>query len=163
MIALRKLGAQVDYDRVFHFRANGLTGADILLDEVSVTGTENAIMACVTARGTSIIRNAASEPHVQELCHFLNRLGAQIENIGSNTLTIHGVPKLHGGEFTIGPDYLEVVAFIGAAVVTHGSVRIRDAGPRTWIWSGWYLAGWAWIGKWMARILLCRAEPKAGN
>jgi UDP-N-acetylglucosamine 1-carboxyvinyltransferase len=129
MIALRDLGAQVEYDRVFHFRAKGLVGADILLDEVSVTGTENAIMACSTARGTSIVRNAASEPHVQELCHFLNHLGAQIENIGSNTLTIHGVPKLHGGEFTIGPDYLEVVSFIGAAVVTHGSVRIRNAGP----------------------------------
>jgi UDP-N-acetylglucosamine 1-carboxyvinyltransferase len=130
MIAMRRLGAQVDYDRVFHFRANGLTGADILLDEVSVTGTENAIMACATARGTSIIRNAASEPHVQELCHFLNHLGAQIENIGSNTLTVHGVPRLHGGEFTIGPDYLEVVSFIGAAVVTRGSVRIQNAGPQ---------------------------------
>jgi UDP-N-acetylglucosamine 1-carboxyvinyltransferase len=103
-------------------------GADILLDEASVTGTENAIMACVTARGESIIRNAASEPHVQELCHFLNSLGARIENIGSNTLHITGVPRLHGGEFTIGPDYLEVVSFIGAAVVTHGSIRIRNAG-----------------------------------
>ena len=129
LIALRKLGAQVDYDRVFHFRSKGLTGADILLDEVSVTGTENAVMACVTAKGTSVIRNAASEPHVQELCHFLNGLGAQIENIGSNILTIHGVAKLHGGDYTIGPDYLEVVAFIGAAVVTHGWVRIRKAGP----------------------------------
>jgi UDP-N-acetylglucosamine 1-carboxyvinyltransferase len=129
LIALRKLGAQVDYDRVFHFHSKGLHGADILLDEVSVTGTENAIMACVTACGNSIIRNAASEPHVQELCHFLNKLGAQIDNIGSNKLTIQGVPKLHGGEFTIGPDYLEVVAFIGAAVVTHGSVHIRNAGP----------------------------------
>jgi len=76
-----------------------------------------------------VIRNAASEPHVQELCHFLNGLGAQIENIGSNILTIHGVAKLHGGDYTIGPDYLEVVAFIGAAVVTHGWVRIRKAGP----------------------------------
>jgi UDP-N-acetylglucosamine 1-carboxyvinyltransferase len=130
MIALRKLGASVDYDRVFHFKSNGLTGADILLDEVSVTGTENAIMACATARGTSIIRNAASEPHVQELCHFLNQLGAQIENIGSNTLIIQGVPKLHGGEFTIGPDYLEVVSFIGAAIATHGSVRIQNAGSQ---------------------------------
>ena len=130
IISLRNLGANVDYDRIFHFRAKGLVGAEILLDEVSVTGTENAIMACVTARGTSIIRNAASEPHVQELCHFLNLLGANIENIGSNTLTVHGVPKLHGGEFTVGPDYLEVVSFIGAAVVTHGSVRIRKAGAQ---------------------------------
>jgi UDP-N-acetylglucosamine 1-carboxyvinyltransferase len=87
-------------------------------------------MAAVTARGTTILRNAASEPHVQELCHFLNQLGGQIENIGSNTLHIHGVPRLHGGEFTIGPDYLEVVSFIGAAVVTHSAIRIREAGPQ---------------------------------
>lgn len=130
ILALEKLGAQITYDRTFHFTANGLTGADILLDEASVTATENAIMACVLARGTSIIRNATSEPHVQELCHFLNLLGAQIENIGSNTLVIHGVPRLHGGEFVIGPDYLEVVSFIGAAVVTHGSIRIHNAGSK---------------------------------
>jgi UDP-N-acetylglucosamine 1-carboxyvinyltransferase len=132
ILALSSLGAQVDYDRVervFHFRANGLVGNDILLDEASVTATENAIMAAVTASGDTILRNAASEPHIQELCHFLNGLGAKIDNIGSNTLNIHGVPSLHGGEFTIGPDYLEVVSFIGAAVVTHGSIRIRNAGP----------------------------------
>ena len=128
LIALRKLGAEITYDRSFHFKSNGLIGADILIDEASVTGTENAIMACVTAQGTSIIHNAASEPHVQELCHFLNILGGKIENIGSNTLHIEGVPVLHGGNFTIGPDYLEVVSFIGAAVVTHGSIRIRKAG-----------------------------------
>jgi len=98
------------------------------LDEASVTGTENAIMAAVTAKGKSILRNAASEPHVQDLCHFLNHLGAKIKNIGSNTLHIEGVSDLHGGEFTIGPDYLEVVSFIGAAVVTHGSIRIKNAG-----------------------------------
>jgi UDP-N-acetylglucosamine 1-carboxyvinyltransferase len=130
LIALRKLGAEINYDRSFHFKANGLKGADILLDEASVTGTENAIMACVTAKGSSIIRNAASEPHVQELCNFLNVLGAQISEIGSNTLHIEGVPKLHGGEFTIGPDYLEVVSFIGAAIVTHGSIRIHNAGSQ---------------------------------
>jgi UDP-N-acetylglucosamine 1-carboxyvinyltransferase len=101
-----------------------------LLDEASVTATENAIMAAVKARGFTILRNAASEPHVQELCHFLNHLGARIENISSNTLHIQGVPRLRGGEFTIGPDYLEVVSFIGAAVVTRGSVRIRQAGPK---------------------------------
>jgi UDP-N-acetylglucosamine 1-carboxyvinyltransferase len=130
LIALRKMGAEINYDRSFHFKAGKLKGADILLDEASVTGTENSIMACVTAQGTSIIRNAASEPHVQELCNFLNVLGARIDNIGSNTLHIEGVPKLHGGEFTIGPDYLEVVSFIGAAIVTHGSIRIHDAGPQ---------------------------------
>ncbi len=129
-LALRQLGAQVECERSFHLEAPGLTGADILLDEASVTGTENAIMACVLAKGTSVIRNAASEPHVQELCLFLNALGAHIENIGSNTLHIEGVSKLHGGEFTIGPDYLEVVSFIGAAAVTHGSVLIRNAAPK---------------------------------
>jgi len=128
ILALQKLGAVVNYDRSFHFQASELIGADILLDEASVTATENAIMACVTAKGESIIRNAASEPHIQELCHFLNVLGAQIENIGSNTLHIHGVSKLHGGEFSIGPDYLEVVSFIGAAALTHGSIRIKNAG-----------------------------------
>jgi UDP-N-acetylglucosamine 1-carboxyvinyltransferase len=133
ILALEALGASVTYDRsqhVFRFQAKQLVGANILLDESSVTATENAIMAAVTARGTTILRNAASEPHVQELCHFLNQLGGQIENIGSNTLHIHGVPRLHGGEFTIGPDYLEVVSFIGAAVVTHSAIRIREAGPQ---------------------------------
>lgn len=128
ILALKALGADVHYNRDFTFTAKKLKGADILLDEASVTGTENAIMACVTAKGHSIIRNAASEPHVQELCKFLNLLGAKINNIGSNTLFIDGVEKLHGGEFTIGPDYLEVVSFIGASVVTHGSIRIKDAG-----------------------------------
>ena len=128
LLALEKLGAQIKYDRAFKFRANGLIGADILLDEASVTATENAIMASVLAKGRSIIRNAASEPHVQELCHFLNTLGAGIENIGSNTLNIEGVSSLHGGEFEIGPDYLEVISFVGAAAVTHGSITIKNAG-----------------------------------
>jgi UDP-N-acetylglucosamine 1-carboxyvinyltransferase len=133
ILALNSIGAQAEFNRankVFHFHADKLHGADILLDEASVTATENAIMAAVTAKGTTIIRNAASEPHVQELCTFLNILGAQIENIGSNTLTIHGVVRLHGGEFTIGSDYLEVVSYIGAAVITHGSIRIRSAMPQ---------------------------------
>jgi UDP-N-acetylglucosamine 1-carboxyvinyltransferase len=132
ILALEALGTVVDYDRVgkvFNFTCDKLSGADILLDEVSVTATENAIMAAVTADGNTIIRNAASEPHIQELCHFLVNLGAKINNIGSNTLYINGVPRLHGGEFTIGPDYLEVVSFIGAAVVTRGEIRIRNAGP----------------------------------
>lgn len=128
ILALQKLGAQIHYDRVFHFSAKGLYGADILLDEAGVTATENAIMASVLAKGKSVLRNAASEPHIQELCAFLNTLGAQIENIGSNTLHIDGVDKLHGGEYHIGPDYLEVVSFIGAAAVTRGNIRIRHAG-----------------------------------
>ena len=120
----------VEYERGFTFQADGLRGADFLMDEASVTATENAIMAAVTAKGDFVIHNAASEPHIQELCHFLNILGAQIEDIGSNTLHIHGVPKLHGGEFTIGPDYLEVISFVGAAAVTHGNIRIENAGVK---------------------------------
>ncbi len=131
ILALEALGAKVEYDRVFEFRAeNGLRGAEILLDEASVTATENAVMAAVLAEGKTLIRNAASEPHVQELCHFLNSLGAKIDEIGSNTLKIEGVPRLHGGEFTIGADYLEVISFVGAAVVTKGSIRIRNAGVK---------------------------------
>src|SRR5512142_1595595 len=110
MLALQALGAEVTYDRIFDFRSSGLIGADVLLDEASVTATENIVMAAVTANGVTRIRNAASEPHVQDLCHFLNLLGAGIEEIGSNTLRINGVPKLHGGEFAIGSDYLEVIS-----------------------------------------------------
>ncbi len=128
ILSLRALGVDVKYDRGFTFQADGLRGASILMDEASVTATENAIMAAVTARGETIIHNAASEPHVQELCVFLNTLGANIEEIGSNTLHINGVEKLHGGEFTIGPDYLEVLSFIGAAAVTRGSIRVKNAG-----------------------------------
>jgi UDP-N-acetylglucosamine 1-carboxyvinyltransferase len=128
ILALKKLGAEVTYGRSFQFKAGKLRGADILLDESSVTGTENAIMAASIAKGTTILRNAASEPHVQEVCQLLNILGARISGIGSNTLVIEGVERLHGGEFTIGPDYLEVISFVGAAAVTRGSVRIRKAG-----------------------------------
>jgi len=130
ILALQALGADVTYDRMFHFRSSRLIGTEVLMDEASVTATENAIMAAVTAKGSTIIHNAASEPHVQELCQLLNILGAQIDRIGSNTLYITGVERLHGGEFKIGPDYLEVLSFVGAAAVTHGRVRIHDAGVR---------------------------------
>lgn len=131
ILAFSHLGVRTTIiDNQFHFDAKKLTGADILLDEASVTATENAIMASVLAKGETIIRNAASEPHIQELCQFLNLLGAKIDNIGSNKLHIIGIKDLHGGEFTIGPDYLEVVSYIGAAVVTGGSVRIKNAGVR---------------------------------
>jgi UDP-N-acetylglucosamine 1-carboxyvinyltransferase len=130
-LALKALGADVKYARSsFEFKARQLKGADILLDEASVTATENVLMAAVTAKGITIIRNSASEPHVQELCQMLNTLGAHIDGIGSNTLRIEGVESLHGGEFTIGPDYLEVISFVGAAVVTRGELRIRRAGPQ---------------------------------
>jgi UDP-N-acetylglucosamine 1-carboxyvinyltransferase len=130
ILALKALGAEVNYDRIYYFKAQKIKGANILLDEASVTATENTIMASVLAKGQTIIRNAASEPHVQELCRFLNSLGAKIGNIGSNTLEIHGVESLHGGEFTIGSDYLEVVSFLGAAAITKGSIRINKAEPK---------------------------------
>ncbi len=129
ILAFSGLGISTEYsENQFHFSTNGLIGAEILMDEASVTGTENAIMACVMAKGETILRNAASEPHIQELCQCLNAMGAKIENVGSNTLHITGVDKLHSTEFTIGPDYLEVVSYIGAAVVTGGSIRIKNAG-----------------------------------
>ncbi len=129
-LALQALGAEVDSNDLFRLQARKLRGADILLDEASVTGTENAIMAAVLAEGTTVIRNSASEPHVQDLCHMLNGLGAQIEGIGSNLLTIHGVQRLHGGEFTIGPDHMEVGSYAAMAAMTHGEVRIHNAAPR---------------------------------
>jgi len=131
ILALQSLGINVEFDRFkkeFHFNTRKMHGANILLDEASVTATENAIMAAVKSPGETIIRNAASEPHVQELCIFLNTLGAKISQIGSNTLCIKGVKELSGGVYTIGPDYLEVVSFIGASVITHGSLRIVNAG-----------------------------------
>lgn len=131
ILAFSHLGVQTNYiDNQFHFLSKELIGSDILLDEASVTATENAIMVSVLAKGETIIRNAASEPHIQELCQFLNMIGAKIENIGSNTLHIIGVDSLHGGEFSIGPDYLEVISYIGAAVVTGGSIRIKNAGVK---------------------------------
>jgi UDP-N-acetylglucosamine 1-carboxyvinyltransferase len=129
MLSLKALGAEVSYKRMFDLKTSGLKGADILLDEASVTATENAIMAAVLAKGNTVLRQAASEPHVQDLCHFLNSLGAKIHHIGSNVLKIEGVASLHGGEFTLGVDYLEVASFIGAAAVTGGEIRIRDAQP----------------------------------
>lgn len=128
ILALEALGVDVTYDRMFTFKTRELVGSNILLDEASVTATENAIMACALAKGVSYIRNAASEPHIQQLCHFINAMGGKVENIGSNTLKITGVDELHGCEFTIGPDYLEVVSFIGAAIVTKGSIRVKNAG-----------------------------------
>ncbi|MDY6876070.1 MAG: UDP-N-acetylglucosamine 1-carboxyvinyltransferase [Chloroflexota bacterium] len=128
-LALSALGADLDADGTFHLHGKRLCGADILLDQASVTATESAIMAAALADGTSIIRNAACEPHVQDLCHMLCRFGARIENIGSNTLTIHGVERLGGGEYTIGPDYMEVGSYIALAAVTGGELLIKDAAP----------------------------------
>jgi UDP-N-acetylglucosamine 1-carboxyvinyltransferase len=129
LMALRSLGAEIDVDYGYSMRASELKGQEIFLDEASVTGTENALMAACTARGRTVIKNAASEPHVQELAHFLNKLGARISNIGTNTLIVDGVKQLHGGEHRIGPDHIEIGSFIGAAAVTDGELLIRDAVP----------------------------------
>lgn len=128
-LALSALGADVDTDGAFRLQGARLHGADILLDEASVTATENAIMAATLAKGTTVIRNAACEPHVQDLCHLLCTLGARIENIGSNTLTVHGVERLSGGEYAISPDYMEAGSYIALAAVTGGELLIQNAGP----------------------------------
>jgi UDP-N-acetylglucosamine 1-carboxyvinyltransferase len=126
--AFHALGAEVDIDGGYKIEADRLCGASIFLDEASVTGTENALMAASRAQGRTVIRNAACEPHVQELARFLNRMGAHIEGIGSNTLIAHGVDGLHGTEWTIGPDHIEVGSFIGLAAATGGELRIQNAG-----------------------------------
>ena len=128
-LALSGLGAKVDSDLAFRLECDRLQGGDILLDEASVTGTENAIMASVLADGTTLIRNAACEPHVQDLCHMLCQFGAHIEGVGSNTLTIHGVDRLGGGEFVVGPDYMEIGSYIALAAVTGGELLIKGAAP----------------------------------
>jgi len=130
LLALEALGSQIDADGQFELRVpTVLRGADILLDEMSVTATENAVMAAVLARGQTIIRNAASEPHVQDLCNFLNQIGARISGVGTNTLVIEGVERLSGGEFSISPDYIEIGSFIGLGAVTFGEIRIQGVIP----------------------------------
>lgn len=124
-IALEQLGAQVKVNGHFVFTANKLIGTDIFLDECSVTATENAVMAAVLAEGKTTITNAASEPHIQDLCNMLCAMGANITGIGSNILYIDGVKKLHGCEFEIGPDYMEIGSYIGLAAATRGSVIIK--------------------------------------
>lgn len=128
ILALEALGAKLKaFPDGFELTTDRLKGADILLDEASVTGTENAVCAAVLAEGDTVIRHAASEPHVQNLCHFLVSMGAKIEGIGSNILRIHGVSSLRGTSHRIGPDYLEVGSFISLAAVTRGELLIEDA------------------------------------
>ncbi|TVR71789.1 MAG: UDP-N-acetylglucosamine 1-carboxyvinyltransferase [Spirochaetaceae bacterium] len=129
-VAFEGLGAQVKADGVFVLHARKLLGAELFLDEASVTATENAIMAAVTARGDTVIENAASEPHVQDLCNMLNAMGGKISGIGSNILHISGVESLHGTDFTLGADFMEVGSFIGLAAVTRGELTIENADPR---------------------------------
>ena len=126
-LVLTELGSKVKIGDNFTFTAKTLLGADIFLDEASVTATENAVMAAVLAKGKTILTNAASEPHVQDLCRMLVEMGAQIEGIGSNILTINGVKKLSGCEFEIGADFMEVGSFIGLAAATGGDLHIHGA------------------------------------
>jgi UDP-N-acetylglucosamine 1-carboxyvinyltransferase len=129
-LALRAPGAEVGYDHhTFDLRTTGLKGADIFLDEPSVTATENALMAAALAKGTTRIRNAAAEPHVQDLCHMLVGMGAAIRGIGTNTLEIDGRDRLGGGRFRVTADHIEVGSFIGLAAVTRGEILIEDAAP----------------------------------
>jgi UDP-N-acetylglucosamine 1-carboxyvinyltransferase len=131
VLSLKKLGAAIELEKgALVMQAKQLVGADILLTEASVTATENAIMASVLARGRTTIRNAACEPHIQNLCDMLNTLGASIEGIGTNRLLIEGVDRLHGGEARVGADYMEVGSFIGAAVMTGGELLIAGADPQ---------------------------------
>ena len=128
-LAFTELGARVEVDGLFRLSANKLVGVDLFLDEASVTATENAVSAAVLAEGTTVISNAASEPHVQDLCNMLNSMGAGISGIGSNILTIEGVKKLSGTDFSIGADFMEVGSFIGLAAVTRGDLVIENACP----------------------------------
>ena len=128
-LALRELGARVQIGHQFVVQADSLHGAAIFLDEASVTATENAVMAAVLAKGDTVIENAASEPHIQDLCRMLSAMGARISGIGSNILRIEGVAKLSGAEFRLGSDYMEVGSLIGLAAVTRGEIEIEQAGP----------------------------------
>ena len=128
LMALAALGADVDVGREYRLRApNGLRGAEVYLDEASVTGTENALMAASLASGETTIVNAACEPHVQDLCRLLTGMGAQVDGIGSNVLTVHGAKELRGCSHRIGADHIEVASFIGLAAVTGGDLVIEDA------------------------------------
>ena len=125
-----KLGAQMDYDpsrRAFHLTQEGrLVGRYMLLDEASVTGTANIVMAAVLAKGTTTIYNAACEPYLQQLCKMLNRMGAFIDGVGSNLLRVHGVESLHGTTHRILPDMIEVGSFIGMAAICQSSITIKN-------------------------------------
>ncbi len=123
---LISLGARVNVGNRFFLECPSLKGAPLFLDEASVTGTENILMAAVLAKGHTCIRNAACEPHVQGLARMLNSMGARIGGIGSNYLSIDGVSSLKGTDYTIGSDYLEIGSFIGAAAVTGGEISITN-------------------------------------
>jgi len=128
--AFKDLGARVDGHRSIELSApGGLRACEIFMDEPSVMGTENALMAAALTPGPTTIRNAASEPHVQDLAHLLTKMGAQVDGIGSNVMTIHGQAELGGAEHTISPDHIEAGSFMALAAATGGELRIRGAAP----------------------------------
>jgi UDP-N-acetylglucosamine 1-carboxyvinyltransferase len=130
-LALAAFGAELDQGSSgYGLHTSGLKGADVLLDEPSVTGTENALMAAVLAPGRTVIRNAASEPHVQQLGIALMKMGARILGVGTNTITVDGVERLKGIEHTILSDHMEVGSLIGAIAMTHGEATIKSAVPQ---------------------------------
>ncbi len=126
--AFRALGATVEHARDIDLKApeGGLQPCDFFMDEPSVMGTENALMAAAATAGTTVIRNAASEPHVQDLARMLNKMGAAIEGIGSNVMHVHGVTQLGGCEHTVSPDHIEIASFMALAGVTGGDLRIKN-------------------------------------
>jgi UDP-N-acetylglucosamine 1-carboxyvinyltransferase len=128
-LALKELGAEVEIGGVYRIRCRALVGADIFLDEPSVTATENALMAAAVADGVTVLRNAASEPHVQDLARALQAMGARIEGVGTNVLTVEGTDTLRGGTFDVGPDHIEIGSFVGLAAVTDGSITIEGIRP----------------------------------
>lgn len=127
--AFAALGAEFRIDGAYDLSADELVGTRMYLDEASVMGTENAIMAAVLARGETVLGHAACEPHIQDLCRFLVSLGADIRGIGSNVLHIRGVEELAGGTYRIGPDHIEVASFVGLAAATGGEVVVEDVEP----------------------------------
>jgi UDP-N-acetylglucosamine 1-carboxyvinyltransferase len=128
--AFRELGARVDGDRWIELSApNGLRPCGIFMDEPSVMGTENALMAAALTPGPTTIKNAASEPHVQDLARLLTAMGARVDGIGSNVMTVHGAERLQGAEHTVLADHIEVASFMALAAATGGELRIREANP----------------------------------
>ena len=128
-LALGELGATLDTADGFTVTTSGLRGADVIFDEASVTATENAILAAAVATGRTTLQNAASEPHVQQLCRLLVAMGAQITGVGTNMLVIDGVPRLHGAEHTLLGDHMEIGSLMATAAMTHGEVTIKNVVP----------------------------------
>ena len=129
-LALQALGAEIEAAETYQLRAKALAGAEVFLDEPSVTATENAVMAATLARGTSVLRNVAAEPHVQQLCRLLIAMGARIRGIGGHELVIEGVDRLHGASARVDPDHIEVGSFIGLAAVTGSELAVAPVEAR---------------------------------